>query len=674
MIMDMEQLNSINILKLKAITGTTAIDGLCGKNYFIPSYQRGYRWGDQQTEQLVKDLTEYFNGDSNGDFYCLQPIVVKEIKDEIKKKNIGLPCPEDQWYEVVDGQQRLTTILIILTLQTLLDDDAKHGFRMYYETRPELGGLFGQLMLEKSVGAPDKLKVNVSGQYHRLDIDSYHILKAAQRILDFFQNEEVPGAHKKYFKGTFYENFTRRADVKGKSVQVIWYELKDNIDDSAVELFKRLNDKSIKLNNAELIRALFLSESAHYEPEQDYPKGIGKGLKEIIAAREREAKQQHLISQWDMIETRLHDPQFWSFVHKDGEKADYSCRIEYLFDLIAHKEDDDRDSLSTLLRFQELSKDGRDGLWNLWKKVELYFAVLQAWSLDRDMYHKIGFIVSQQGSSSLMELLEKASTLTKPEFKKLVDERISKVIDIKLDDLGKLQYGKKDYDAIMRILLLFNVEYTRLSINEPFFPFEKYKRENWSLEHIHAQNSELIDASDRSKWVEFIKENLRVLSNMQIRFKGTELDPEDLIEKLKVNYARAIDRNDRKFSFSIVQKLYSEIASYFEYFAHNDGIAIDLHSISNLALLSGKINSAIGNSVFEVKRQAIVDQDAEGEYIPICTRKAFLKYYNYEEDGFETAQMFYWGKRDQDNYFNRMVSTIGRYLRKDIQKNNEESV
>ncbi len=668
----MEPLQTINILTLKAVTGDDNHDGLCDKNYFIPSYQRGYRWGAQQVEQLVKDLTEYFNGDNNGDFYCLQPIVVKKITDYNKKISLGLSKPDEPWYEVIDGQQRLTTILIILTLENLMDDDADFSFSIHYETRPDLGNLFGKLILEKSDKEDKKLCVRVSSQSSRLDIDSYHILKASQRVLDFFQNEEIPGAHKKYFKGTFYENFTRRIDVSGKSVQVIWYELCDEDSSSAVELFKRLNDKSIKLNNAELIRALFLSESAKYELTEDLPKGLSKNLKEIIIARERESKQQHLIAQWDMIETRLHDSQFWNFIHKDGDKADYNCRIEYLFDLIAHKDDDDRDSLTTLLKFQELSANGTDGLWELWQKVELYYAILQAWSLDRDKYHKIGFIVSQEGTHALIDLLKQATSLSKPDFNNMVDERISKLLDINAERLGKLQYGKNDNNAIERILLFFNVEFTRLSVNEPFFPFEKYKSEDWSLEHIHAQNSELIDASDKEKWIEFIRENIKALRKMQLRFKDTDLDPESLIETLKSNYDRAKDKNDKRFSFSIVQKLYSEIATYFDKFAQNDGLSPDLHSISNLALLSGKINTAIGNSVFEVKRQAIVELDAKGEYIPLCTRKAFLKYYNKDEEGFETAQLFYWGKRDQDNYYNSIIKTIEPYFIKDMKDSEEK--
>lgn len=87
------------------------------KNFFIPDYQRGYRWGTRQVEQLLDDLCAFFDR-GKGQFYCLQPIVVKEItKDEDKNKYALISKTDNnRWYEVIDGQQRLTTIRIIFTM------------------------------------------------------------------------------------------------------------------------------------------------------------------------------------------------------------------------------------------------------------------------------------------------------------------------------------------------------------------------------------------------------------------------------------------------------------------------------------------------------------------------------------------------------------------------------
>lgn len=59
------------------------VNKLINKKFFIPTYQRGYRWDVQQVEDLLNDLYEFKNSanTSAGEFYCLQPIVVKKRGD-----------------------------------------------------------------------------------------------------------------------------------------------------------------------------------------------------------------------------------------------------------------------------------------------------------------------------------------------------------------------------------------------------------------------------------------------------------------------------------------------------------------------------------------------------------------------------------------------------------------
>lgn len=72
-----------------------------GMQFFVPNYQRGYRWKESQVQQLLNDLSEFdYEKGNESRFYCLQPLVVKEDK-------------EKGWI-VIDGQQRLTTLFIIL--------------------------------------------------------------------------------------------------------------------------------------------------------------------------------------------------------------------------------------------------------------------------------------------------------------------------------------------------------------------------------------------------------------------------------------------------------------------------------------------------------------------------------------------------------------------------------
>ena len=54
----------------------TAVAELLGMNFFIPGYQRGYRWTEQQVNDLLNDINEF--EPENGSWYCLQPLVTKK--------------------------------------------------------------------------------------------------------------------------------------------------------------------------------------------------------------------------------------------------------------------------------------------------------------------------------------------------------------------------------------------------------------------------------------------------------------------------------------------------------------------------------------------------------------------------------------------------------------------
>ncbi len=114
LINDLEQRE--NSLELKRI------EELRNKYFFVDSYQRGYKWKPQQVKALLDDIDE-FKIEKHSDFYCLQPVVVKRTKlqDDIQ-----------YYWELIDGQQRMTTIFIILSY---LNKDK--FFHLRYETRKE---------------------------------------------------------------------------------------------------------------------------------------------------------------------------------------------------------------------------------------------------------------------------------------------------------------------------------------------------------------------------------------------------------------------------------------------------------------------------------------------------------------------------------------------------------
>jgi len=637
----MEQDKINNELSLKAIPD------LYGKNFFIPDYQRGYRWGTRQVEQLMSDLCNFFRNEGKGDFYCLQPIVVKELTEEEKiTYNLHSATDDNRWYEVIDGQQRLTTIRIILALFKKLGF-FKDMFTIMYKTRPSLGIIFDKFIYDYD---KDEYGITVENE-QCLDIDTWHILQAAKCILAWLQENKKEGMGLEFFTGVFKQHFTQLKGINGqKSVQVIWYELRDNSDPNAT--FKRLNDKKVALNNAELIRAMFLSDSAEYECDESVIDGYPEEVQSIVKEREKVRKQSHIVEQWDIIEKQLRQPNFWAFVKDDASDEGYSCRIEYLFDLISKKSKKEQDELYTYLRFDEMVKkhNGVKGLWDLWIKVESNFDTLLSWYQKRDYYHKIGYLIAEEGSSILVELLDLSTKQTKTRFEKNINWRIKKNMMISVgDDIYTYSYDDdKQKSKLGSILFFYNVESTRLAKTHDNFPFELYKKENWTLEHIHAQNSERIDRNDKAKWAEWIDLNMKALERLKTRFgKGHKYDPSSVIQLLRTDKERV---NESDYVFDTFTRCFDSVNDYYNKMAIDEGGSPEIHTISNMALLSGSINSSISNSVFEVKRQIIMEKDASGEYIPYCTRLVFLKYYNKRNDDFSVQQSFYWSENDRKKY------------------------
>ena len=101
----------MNTIELKPV------ESLLERNFFIPSYQRGYKWTGQQVKDLLNDIYEFASipNKTAEEFYCLQPLVVKKCDvNTIAVNELNSKFDNNIWYEVIDGQQRLTTIRILL--------------------------------------------------------------------------------------------------------------------------------------------------------------------------------------------------------------------------------------------------------------------------------------------------------------------------------------------------------------------------------------------------------------------------------------------------------------------------------------------------------------------------------------------------------------------------------
>jgi uncharacterized protein with ParB-like and HNH nuclease domain len=589
-----------------------SINQLLEENFYIPYYQRGYRWTDQQVNDLLNDIWAFANKIRTKDreFYCLQPVVIKEKSWE---ENGGFL----NGWEVIDGQQRLTTIYIIISylakeflkVERLQEDYGKEIYTIRYETRP---------------GSENFLK-NIKDDSS--NIDFYYMSKAYKTVKEWFTNGQT--VKDRSDRDKFLRTILGKMEDE-YSVQVIWYRVNQQIN--SLDLFTRLNVGKISLTNSELIKALFLS-SASFDNE----------------APEDARKMQIEISLlWDDMEQKLGDESFWAFVTNASQSV-YSNKIELLFDIISGKKESETDSLFTFIYFLNESKKEGNSLWDLWLKIEQYFQTLCEWYKNKNLYHKIGYLIAT--GEDLKNLIDISLTTKKDEFEAKLDLLIKVSVNV---DIDKLSYeNNSDYKQIEKILLLFNVESIRRnrSISENY-PFKFHKATKWSLEHIHAQNSEGLDKTKKEPWLLWLSFHKNLMEDIR----------ETIDEPCKKSeFSNLIDEVNNLNKDVITWEKFNALSTRIikQFTEQTSGPNEDIHGISNLALLSQPDNSALNNSVFEVKRREIINMDKQGDYIPICTRRVFLKYYN---PSASNEHFYFWSLEDRTNYLCEIKTVLIDYL------------
>ncbi len=563
------------------------IYGLLGEAFFIPAYQRGYRWTSIQVQELLSDIWEFTksSSDNKSAFYCLQPVVV--VRDG------------DRW-QVVDGQQRLTTLYLILHYleqehlrRPLSDAFKKSLYSLKYETRPKC----------------EDFLLRIHGETDTSNIDYFHMVQAYKAISDWFADKNF-NHNNDLLKVLLEESPTERA------VKVIWYDLSDECinNEYAIDVFSRINIGKIPLTNAELIKALFLKQS-HFEQGQ------------------ASSKQLQIATEWDAIEKRLQEPAFWYFIN-DSSKH-YPTRIEYIFDLMKGKQSGN-ETFFTFHQFHADFKSGKADIGSLWKDIKEFFLTFDEWFQDRELYHLIGFLVDSGEKVVSLKSESQRQGSTKTIFKRYLKNRIRERTNCKLDEL---QYGDS---KIKRILLLFNIQ-TLLSTQEADmrFPFDRYKREQWDIEHIRSQTDTVPTGTSRNEWLEDVRSyfsGMRFADALNDKEKG-------FLNRINALQPQPSESDD-------FQNLYTEVIKYFK---QEDVSWVD--DLGNLALLDAATNRSYKNALFPIKRARIIENDRCGIFVPICTKNVFLKYYS------QTAtELIHWTESDAYDYKMVIGEVLKEYL------------
>lgn len=591
-------------------------EGFRGERFYIPDYQRGYRWTTQEIEDLLNDVRTFMERYPN-DAYSMQPIVVK-------RKN-------DKW-EVIDGQQRLTSVLIILQALEVYD---------FYEIDYAVLDKSREYVARISTAPDDEINLWYMKE----------ALQATQKWIE--KNVKEDG------KNTFREYIIHK-------LKFLWYrtDLVDGNNTSGEQIFQRLNIGKIELTQSELIKALFLSNDLFVGDSVD--------------------RRSEIATQWDDFEAMFQNDEFWYFLTNE-KSSDSPNRIEFLlkrlteiykaeyFDEELLESIDTKDGLFRAY-YQIFQKD-KHKLSELWNKAIDLMDITRFWYEDVTLYHLIGFEIYK--GQSLGNLLQDWSDNTIPSFRR---ELAYKILTENQLDLSKVYGYFKDERWIdnkrqsMPILLLANVlcvlrqnishernaDYSQgIFYKFPFHLFKKQikgKGKGWDIEHIaSATDNDLDELSEQRDWIcsaymsltpdlkrEFMAKNRSVLSD----FFSDKVD----------------DDGQNQFS-----NMYKELTDLLGLSNLKIMTTDEKNRITNFALLDFSTNRLYKNAIFATKRQHVRNKEigklktiswnkekndfeetttiADSAFVPPCTKDVFTKTYSNV-----VADSLQWGELDASDY------------------------
>ena len=632
---------------------------LLDMHFHIPNYQRGYRWEGKHVEALLDDFYSFsvqMNETPNktGKFYCIQPLAVV--------KNKKLSTENEIVYDVIDGQQRLTTLFLILSYLQSTRENVWSGtlatsmYTLKYETRD-------------SDFFKNKEFINCDINKAIENIDFFYLTRAYMAIESWFMEK---GINKNIIlKVLIPENYQILSGLEGveldkaienndreNDVRFIWYEVPSRENTESIEVFSQLNYGKTALTATELVKALLFQCDIYIN---------NKRLMNEIAFRRS--------CEWDIMEKQLQDPFMWSMFMPDENY--FASHITMVLMLVSNKLYTELQNTNPNLKIDKDSKDfvyqvcnkylgtNKEGDYaknveKVWTKIQTTYTALYNWYKNSDTYHLIGLLIwlkeykakdfDRDKRFMLIEsLMDEYSSMSKDEFIDYLKKQIANIIHVDTNintkegvipwGLDHINYNDNALQLI-RILVLFNVEDVRTKQDESArFPFHLLRQFNvTSLEHIHPQNLILdnIKLDILAKWLDVKTKSLHQLDN-----KKYDQD----IEKLKTLIKDEASYKDNK---DAAQVIISKIDKEFDDLA--DMSESQMHTLYNIALVDKDTNSALSNNLLDRKREILRDyQEQKKTYVLPSTQKVFSKYYSQAKEDNVLPKL--WTKSDRDAYF-----------------------
>lgn len=624
-----------DLLKSVRTVFSEAIDN--GKPFIVPSYQRGYKWNKENVFKLLDDLKifEKSNGDKPNSFYCIQNITI-------------VPLDDKSGWNVVDGQQRLTTIFILLSyLRKFRQDESLAFFSkpdcLKYNVREETGKF-----LEDSVFTGNVWNSEIKPDTANLK-DKWYILDVAEGIKEWF-------------------------DKKGNSlcIKTVTDRLKlivNNMESPTVseeEIFAGLNGGKVDLDGADLVRAILITRSA----KEKYYESSAEKVKEFRMRIALELDEMNLW--WAQKEQKNYFEQFLpenKLKVSNFKHASYPIGLLYKLYFLLYSNAEERFGIEFFENGRNFNSQSYDDHWELYETLIHLHHTLQMWYTDSLLYHWIGYIIFRFKEQQYEILIDKNGAEKKEkgtvnfkmiwqlwESSKTKNAFLFRIITIiqallskgdralleEIQDVKKQWYGI-DSAGITNVLVLMDViivtglyrdmwteqDVLKVKAKLPHsiadmkqgknrLPSEYFTKSKENFEHIRScapNESEGKEIRNKNEWVSFIETVYRS------SIEESESQLKDALIEILRNYP------NEELDDTTIKKLNLKMNEFGQ------------HSIGNMALLDEHVNKSYGNDSFQKKIQRIFSEFMKNErYIRPYTMTVFEYKIKDEDKGWRWTQ------------------------------------
>ncbi|WP_120802481.1 DUF262 domain-containing protein [Helicobacter pylori] len=220
--------------------------------YQIPDYQRPYQWTEENCEKLLDDLFFNYEDDREGDYFC-GSLVLIAISEDSKAKT----------YDIVDGQQRLSTfILLAKVLATLYDKDLNSTSRE---------------LLEKSLGDTDEEK-RKRLIFNTIGLNAKDDFVYALEHFNDSQASKNKNNKNNYLKNAIcLKNYLKEKEIKDINDFIRWLYFKvvfikttcPNVS-MALRIFSVLNARGLPLHAIDVFKVELLKKLANKKDQEEF--------------------------------------------------------------------------------------------------------------------------------------------------------------------------------------------------------------------------------------------------------------------------------------------------------------------------------------------------------------------------------------------------------------------